>query len=34
MKKKTLELLQEIAWTIGFIALALLVYGIIKTIAS
>ncbi len=32
MKKKTLKLLRYIAWTLGFIALALLVYGIIRTL--
>ncbi len=32
MKKKTLKLLRYIAWALGFIALALLVYGIIKTL--
>jgi hypothetical protein len=29
MKKRTLKLLQTIAWILGFIALALLAYGII-----
>jgi hypothetical protein len=32
MKKKTLKLLRYVAWTLGFIALALLVYGIIRTL--
>jgi len=29
MKKKTLKILQIIAWIIGFIAVGLLIYGII-----
>jgi hypothetical protein len=33
MKKKTLELLQIIAWVIGFIALGLLIKGIITALA-
>lgn len=32
MKKKTIKILQIIAWTIGFVALALLIYGIIKAL--
>jgi hypothetical protein len=32
MKKKTLMILQIIAWVIGFIALGLLGYGIIKAL--
>jgi len=32
MKKNTLKLLQIIAWIIGFIALGLLVYGIIRAL--
>lgn len=32
MKKKNLKVLQVIAWTIGFIALALLIYGIIRAL--
>ena len=34
MKKKTLEKLQFIAWTLGFIAIALLVWGIIRALTS
>jgi len=32
MKRKTLEILQIIAWVIGFIAVALLIYGIIRAL--
>lgn len=32
MKKKSLRILQYIAWVIGFIALALLIYGIIRAL--
>lgn len=32
MRKKALRLLRYIAWTLGFIALALLAYGIIRTL--
>ena len=34
MKKRTLETLQIIAWIIGFIAIGLLVYGVIRTLLS
>lgn len=34
MKKKTLKLLQIIAWILGFIALGLLAYGITKTLLA
>jgi len=34
MKKRTLEVLQVIAWVIGAIAIVLLLYGIINTLAS
>jgi len=34
MKKKTLKALQIIAWIIGFIAVALLVYGIIRALLA
>jgi len=34
MKKKTLEILQIIAWGMGFIALGLLIWGIIRALAS
>jgi len=30
MKKRTLEVFQMIAWILGFIALGLLTYGIIR----
>ena len=33
MKKKTLKVLQVIAWAIGFVALGLLIYGIIKALS-
>lgn len=33
MKKRTLEILQILAWVIGFIALSLLIYGIIRALA-
>lgn len=33
MKKRTLEILQIVAWVIGFVAVALLVYGIIRALA-
>jgi len=32
MKKKALKVIQIIAWALGFIALGLLVYGIIKAL--
>jgi hypothetical protein len=32
MKKRELETFQKIAWVIGFIALALLIYGIIRAL--
>jgi len=32
MKKETLNILQIIAWVIGFVALALLIYGIIRAL--
>lgn len=32
MKKSTLEILQIIAWIVGFIALGLLFYGIIRAL--
>jgi hypothetical protein len=32
MKKKSLKILQTIAWTIGIIAIALLIYGIIRAL--
>jgi len=32
MNKKTLKMLQLIAWIIGFAALALLIYGIISAL--
>jgi hypothetical protein len=32
MKKKNLEILQFIAWGLGFIALGLLVYAIIRAL--
>jgi len=32
MKKKNLEVLYYLAWTIGFIAVIALLYGIIKTL--
>jgi hypothetical protein len=32
MKRKTLKVLQFISWTIGFIALGLLIYGIVKAL--
>lgn len=32
MKKNTLKVFQTIAWILGFIALALLIYGIIRTL--
>jgi len=34
MKKRTLKILQIIAWIIGFIAVALLIYGIIRALLS
>lgn len=34
MKKRTLEILQITAWIIGAIAVALLVYGIIRALLS
>jgi uncharacterized membrane protein len=32
MKKEAIKVLQIIAWIIGFIALALLIYGIIRAL--
>jgi len=32
MKEKALKVLKIIAWTIGFIALGLLIYGIIRAL--
>jgi len=32
MDKKTLKILQLIAWLIGFIALGMLIYGIIRAL--
>jgi hypothetical protein len=32
MKKRTLQKLQILAWVVGFIALALLIYGIIRAL--
>jgi len=34
MKKKTLNALQIIAWVIGFAAVALLIYGIIRALLA
>jgi len=34
MKKETLEVLQIIAWAMGFIALGLLIWGIIRALIS
>jgi len=34
MKKRTLKVLQLIAWIMGFIALGLLILGIIRTLVS
>jgi uncharacterized membrane protein len=34
MSTKTLKILQIIAWIIGFVALALLIYGIVRTVMS
>jgi len=34
MKKKNIKILRTIAWIIGFIALALLIYEIIRAIMS
>jgi hypothetical protein len=32
MKKRMLKFLQVIAWVLGFVALGLLIYGIIKNL--
>lgn len=32
MRKKTLKLMRFIAWTLGFLALALLAYGIVRAL--
>jgi len=32
MKKRTIKILRYIAWGLGFIALALLVYGIVRAL--
>ena len=32
MRKKTLKILQVIAWIIGFVAIAFLIYGIIRAL--
>jgi uncharacterized membrane protein len=32
MKKRTLEIIQIITWILGFIAVALLIYGIIRAL--
>jgi len=34
MKKRTLEILQIIAWIIGVVAIALLIYGIIRALIA
>ena len=34
MKKRTLKILQYVAWVIGFVAVALLIYGIIRAILA
>jgi len=34
MKKKTLEILQIIVWVLGAIALALLIFGIIRALLN
>jgi hypothetical protein len=33
MKKRALRIIQIISWTLGFIALGLIVYGIIRTLS-
>lgn len=32
MKQKTLEAIQKIVWILGFVAVALLIYGIIRSL--
>jgi len=34
MKKKNLEVLQIIVWVLGFIALGLLIFGIIRALVA
>ena len=34
MKKRTLEILQIITWILGFIAVGLLIFGIIRAILT
>jgi hypothetical protein len=34
MKKKTLEKIQKIIWILGFVAVALLIYGIIRALMA
>jgi uncharacterized membrane protein len=34
MKKRTLEILQIIVWIFGFLAVGLLIYGIVRAILS
>ncbi len=34
MKKKTLRILQYTAWVIGFVAVALLIYGILRALLA
>ena len=33
MKKRALKVIQIIAWTLGFIALGLIIYGIIRALS-